>query len=1101
MPKGKKSKKLYQELRNRTISKKSKKKSSHDKSRKLKNIESIKINENSGNNKYLSVIPKSMVIPKIWELQNRKSFYDWVMNNFNKYEIGNSKIFSKTQREEINKNQDRLIKQLLPIQRLVRDFMQTESPYRGILLYFGLGVGKTLSAIAIAESILNKKQVIVLSKTALEDNFKDNIRKGGRDYMVKNNYWVYCKCSTNNKNDQYAIKFANKLGISKTCILDNEGFYVIDFTKNYSNFNSLSSVHKQRIEHQINTLLNKRFKFLHIDDPYIRKKINNKIFENKVVIIDEVHNLTNSIASNRPSGKAFYDAFMNAKNVKFIFLTGTPLINNVFEASKLFNILRGKIKVYEYKIKVLFNQEINYKKIKQVLKQNQNLNQIVINKINKTIKITKNPDNYLNYHDDKQGGVIYIQKDLHKKESKEKTKSDKNKLNGNDVSENDVSGNDVSGNDVSGNDVSENDVGENDVGGNDLTENDLSGNNLEKEDLDSYKQKSNKLTRSLSDKLQNDIQFIKSISDSLKSLGYKFSMIEKEETCLPDNEDEFQKLFYNPDLNKLKKQDLLKKRIAGLTSYYDFKKPELFPELNKPIKLVMCNMSDYQLGIYEKYRHEEIQNDKVRARRQKRGGENINAAYRTASRMACTFVYPEETGNPYDIPHVELMNEQIKQLKNLGEEIPKVDVENAKKVEAFIKKNLLSTLKRKKKTLLSIEKKNLQKYSPKFHKMIQVLNKEPGCSLVYSQFSKLIGLNIFSLALDATGEWEPFKIKKIGGIYHLISNNPDMKSYKSKSSVKSLSKDKSSKQKDKLDIEKKRYIFYTGEETKEYKANIRLIFNSEFERVDPAFEPVVNKLKELYGSERNLRGKIIKTLMTTQSGTEGLDLKNIRSVHIMEPYWQPVLIEQVIGRAVRTASHLGLTPSERNVSVYIYISTIPKNKITSINQVDVRTDFAKHNDGLGKKGKIITSDEALFIMAERKKSIVNQMLKIIKESAFDCSLNYKDNVIQSPGLVCLDYNTKNRDDYLYTPGIDDTIDIININQEYTVQQNLTKFIYKEKEYYHNSVPTSDGKYYIYDESAKDRVRLPKPVGEILIMNNKKKYGFYVKKKKKKRSKK
>jgi hypothetical protein len=140
-------------------------------------------------------------------------------------------------------------------------------------------------------------------------------------------------------------------------------------------------------------------------------------------------------------------------------------------------------------------------------------------------------------------------------------------------------------------------------------------------------------------------------------------------------------------------------------------------------------------------------------------------------------------------------------------------------------------------------------------------------------------------------------------------------------------------------------------------------------------------------------------------------------------------------------------------------------------------------------------------MAERKKSIVNQMLKIIKESAFDCSLNYKDNVIQSPGLVCLDYNTKNRDDYLYTPGIDDTIDIININQEYTVQQNLTKFIYKEKEYYHNSVPTSDGKYYIYDESAKDRVRLPKPVGEILIMNNKKKYGFYVKKKKKKRSKK
>ena len=34
-----------------------------------------------------------------------------------------------------------------------------------------------------------------------------------------------------------------------------------------------------------------------------------------------------------------------------------------------------------------------------------------------------------------------------------------------------------------------------------------------------------------------------------------------------------------------------------------------------------------------------------------------------ASRMACSFAYPEETGNPYDIPHIDLMNEQIEQMK------------------------------------------------------------------------------------------------------------------------------------------------------------------------------------------------------------------------------------------------------------------------------------------------------------------------------------------------------------------------------------------------------------------------------------------------------
>ena len=123
------------------------------------------------------------------------------------------------------------------------------------------------------------------------------------------------------------------------------------------------------------------------------------------------------------------------------------------------------------------------------------------------------------------------------------------------------------------------------------------------------------------------------------------------------------------------------------------------------------------------------------------------------------------------------------------------------------------------------------------------------------------------------------------------------------------------------------------------------------------------------------------------------------------------------------------------------------------------------------------------------------MLKLIKESAFDCVLNYKDNKISSPGLVCLDYDTKNRDQYLFTPGIDDTMDVINLNQEYTVEQNLTKFTYKDKVYYHNTLPTTDGKYYIYNETAQSRVRLPKPVGQIIIDGTKKKYGFYKKKKK------
>ena len=46
-----------------------------------------------------------------------------------------------------------------------------------------------------------------------------------------------------------------------------------------------------------------------------------------------------------------------------------------------------------------------------------------------------------------------------------------------------------------------------------------------------------------------------------------------------------------------------------------------------------------------------------------------------------------------------------------------------------------------------------------------------------------------------------------------------------------------------------------------------------------------------------------------------------------------------------------IKPEERNVSVYIYMSTIPKNKI-GLTYVDVRQDYAKYNDGLGKKVKL-----------------------------------------------------------------------------------------------------------------------------------------------------
>ena len=54
---------------------------------------------------------------------------------------------------------------------------------------------------------------------------------------------------------------------------------------------------------------------------------------------------------------------MAAKNCKIIFLTGTPLVNDVFEAAKIFNILRGPITTYTFRL-VDYAEDINWNLIK-----------------------------------------------------------------------------------------------------------------------------------------------------------------------------------------------------------------------------------------------------------------------------------------------------------------------------------------------------------------------------------------------------------------------------------------------------------------------------------------------------------------------------------------------------------------------------------------------------------------------------------------------------------------------------------------------------------------------------------------------------------------
>ena len=88
-----------------------------------------------------------------------------------------------------------------------------------------------------------------------------------------------------------------------------------------------------------------------------------------------------------------------------------------------------------------------------------------------------------------------------------------------------------------------------------------------------------------------------------------------------------------------------------------------------------------------------------------------------------------------------------------------------------------------------------------------------------------------------------------------------------------------------------KYIIYAGStKDKELREIYRLIYNSEFDSLPSTCNKLKKQLIKQFDVDENLHGNIIKIFLTTRSGAEGLDLKHIRQIHIMEPYWQPILI-------------------------------------------------------------------------------------------------------------------------------------------------------------------------------------------------------------------
>ena len=144
-------------------------------------------------------------------------------------------------------------------------------------------------------------------------------------------------------------------------------------------------------------------------------------------------------------------------------------------------------------------------------------------------------------------------------------------------------------------------------------------------------------------------------------------------------------------------------------------------------------------------------------------------------------------------------------------------------------------------------------------------------------------------------------------------------------------------------------------------------------------------LMRVFNCHENRHGKLIRVFLSTKSGAEGLNLMNVRQVHIMEPYWNRMRIKQAIGRAVRQCSHAALPPAQRRVDVHHYMMTI-----------DTYSSPDK-----GADGTMQSTDQYVHAIAAQKQHIINTVENVMKEVAVDCKVNYNHNRLQGD-YTCYD---------------------------------------------------------------------------------------------------
>jgi len=388
---------------------------------------------------------------------------------------------------------------------------------------------------------------------------------------------------------------------------------------------------------------------------------------------------------------------------------------------------------------------------------------------------------------------------------------------------------------------------------------------------------------------------------------------------------------------------------------YDIRGKILKPdERIRYLRLVLCNMSEYQFKAYQEIlKGTDTKNiDNVNNENDNNVSNNKRKGMSGLSNLiyVSNIIYPTKLGKFVFAKH------GISSEDNGNGAFQKIiQVINKRKRVTYKYQSHTIFNKGTKEEKPFLSKDYLQKYSNKFYKALNNIIESKGIVFIYSRYIDA-GVLPFALALEQNGitRYEDSGDKSLLD-YRANSKGGGGKTnpicfHCGKFASDAIHKPTNPKYHKWYQT---RYMLLTG--------------NKELTKID------IGKAMNIINSEDNKYGENVKIIIGNEAVSEGIDFHRIRQVHILEPWYNISSLEQIIGRGIRNCSHKDLPEKDRNVEIFLYAST-PSIKASL------------------KDRETETIDERKYRISEMKDIKIKNVEHILKKSAVDCLLNKNGNI-------------------------------------------------------------------------------------------------------------